>query len=116
MNVVLDVLWGRPTELLLKTLVPNRIGHSKPTRLIQAGESAGARIALTADSIRTPGLEIYGAGQGLDGQAVADAYGQIVRWTRDGKLVVGIDRTPLSDIETAWQRTDLGGRRLVITP
>jgi hypothetical protein len=56
------------------------------------------------------------AGKGLDGQAVADAYGQIVQWTRDGKLVVGIDRTPLSDIETAWQRTDLGGRRLVITP
>ena len=115
-DVVLDFLWGRPTELLLKALVPNRIGQSKPTRLVQAGESAGARIALTADSVRTSGLEIYGAGKGLDGQAVADAYGQIVQWTRDGKLVVGIDRTPLSDIETAWQRTDLGGRRLVITP
>jgi NADPH2:quinone reductase len=114
-DVVLDFLWGRPTELLLKTLVPNQIGHSKPTRLIQAGESAGARIALTADSVRTSGLEIYGAGKGLDGQAVADAYGQIVQWTRDGKLVVGIDRTPLSDIETAWQRTGPGGRRLVIT-
>jgi hypothetical protein len=39
-----------------------------------------------------------------------------VQWTRDGKLVVGIERVPLSDIEIAWQRTDLGGRRLVITP
>ena len=61
-------------------------------------------------------MEIYGAGKGLDGQAVADAYGQIVQWARDGKLIAGIDRTPLSDIETAWQRTDLGGKRLVITP
>ena len=31
-DVVLDFLWGRPTELLLKALVPNRIGQSKPTR------------------------------------------------------------------------------------
>ena len=115
-DVVLDFLWGRPTELLLKALVPSRIGQSKPTRLVQAGESAGARIALTADSVRTSGLEVYGGGKGLDGQAVADAYGQIVRWTRDGKLVVGIERASLGDIETAWQRTDLGGRRLVVTP
>lgn len=114
-DVVLDFLWGRPTELLLKALVPNRIGQSKPTRFVQAGESAGARIALTADSVRTSGPEIYGAGKGLDGQAVADAYGTSCSG-RDGKLVVGIDRTPLSDIETAWQRTDPGGRRLVITP
>ncbi|MBP2328325.1 NADPH2:quinone reductase [Kibdelosporangium banguiense] len=115
-DVVLDFLWGRPTELLLKALVPSRIGHPNPTRLIQAGESAGARIALTADSVRTSGLEVYGVGKGLDGQAVADAYGQIVQWTRDGKLVVGIERAPLADIETAWQRTDLRGRRLVVTP
>lgn len=115
-DVVLDFLWGRPTELLLKALVPSRIGQSKPTRLVQAGESAGPNISLPADSIRTSGVEIYGVGKGLDGQAVADAYSQIVQWTRDGKLIVGIERTPLSQIETAWQRTDLSGKRLVITP
>jgi NADPH2:quinone reductase len=115
-DVVLDFLWGRPTELLLKALVPSRIGQSKPTRLVQAGESAGALIALTADSVRTSGLEVYGVGKGLDARAVADAYGQIVQWTRDGNLVIGIERAPLSDIQTAWQRTDLNGRRLVINP
>lgn len=116
-DVVLDFLWGRPTELLLKALVPSQIGgRSKPTRLVQAGESAGAQIALPADSIRTSGLEIYGVGKGLDAQTVTDAYNQIVQWTRDGKLIVGIERTPLSDIEAAWQRTDLSGKRLVITP
>jgi NADPH:quinone reductase-like Zn-dependent oxidoreductase len=115
-DVVLDFLWGRPTELLLKALVPSRIGQSKTTRLVQAGEAAGARLGLSADSVRTSGLEIYGVSKGLDGPAVADAYNQIVRWTRDGKLIIGIERTPLSDIETAWERTDLRGKRLVITP
>lgn len=115
-DVVLDFLWGRPTELLLKALVPSRIGRPRPTRLVQAGESAGAGIALTADSVRTSGVEIYGVGKNLDGPAVADACGQIVQWTREGKLDVGIERALLGDIETAWQRTDLRGRRLVVTP
>jgi len=39
-----------------------------------------------------------------------------VQWTREGKLVAGIERAALGDIETAWQRTDLRGRRLVVTP
>jgi NADPH:quinone reductase-like Zn-dependent oxidoreductase len=115
-DVVLDFLWGRPTELLLKALAPSRIGRPEPTRLVQAGESAGARIALAADSVRTSGVEIYGGGKGLDGQTVAAAYGRIVQWTREGKLVAGIERAALGDIETAWQRTDLRGRRLVVTP
>lgn len=34
---------------------------------------------------RTSGLEIYGVAKGLDGQNVADSYGQIVQWARDGK-------------------------------
>jgi hypothetical protein len=67
-------------------------------------------------SVRTSDLEIYGVAKGLDGQNVADSYGQIVQWARDGKLIVAVERTALSEIETAWQRTDIKGRRLVIIP
>ena len=115
-DVVLDFLWGRPTELLLRAIVPHHLGPSKATRLVQAGESAGARLTLSADSVRTSGLEVYGAASGLDGPAIAESYAQIAQWVRDGKLAVGIERTPLSEVETAWQRTDLKGRRLVILP
>ncbi len=115
-DIVLNFLWGRPTELLLKALVPSRIGRGKPSRLVQAGESADPTLTLAADSVRTSGLEIYGVAKGLDAQTVAACYSQIVEWARDGKLVVGIEHTPLSEIETAWQRIDLKGRRLVINP
>jgi NADPH2:quinone reductase len=115
-DIVLDFLWGRPTELLLKALVPSQIGQGKATRLVQAGESAGTTLALAADSIRTSGLEICGVAKGLDGPTVAAAYAQIVHWARDGRLDVRVERAPLSEIETAWQRTDLKGRRLVIIP
>jgi NADPH:quinone reductase-like Zn-dependent oxidoreductase len=115
-DVVLDFLWGRPTELLLKALVPNQLGSSKTVRLVQVGESAGATFSLAADSVRTSGVEIYGAAKGFDAQTVSDAYGKLVEWAREGRLVFGIERVPLSEIETAWKRTDIKGRRLVIVP
>ncbi len=115
-DVVLDFLWGRPPDLLLKALVPKQLGPSKAVRLVQAGESAGATLSLAADSVRTSGIEIYGVAKGLDAQTVADAYSRIVEWAREGRLVFGIERAPLSEIETAWQRTNLKGRRLVIAP
>jgi NADPH2:quinone reductase len=115
-DVVPDFLWGRPTELLLKVLVPDRIGQTKRTRLVRAGESAGAMLALPADGVRTSGLEIYGAAKGLDTGSVAGCYNQIAPWARDGRLIVGIERTPLSEVGTAWQRTDLKGRRLSSLP
>src|SRR5207248_6660728 len=48
-DVVLDYLWGRPTEILLRSLIPKSFAFRKPTRLIQIGESAGAGIVLAAE-------------------------------------------------------------------
>lgn len=60
-------------------------------------------------------MEIYGAAKGLDGGGVAEAYQKILEWTRSGALTFQIERVPLSGIEAAWQRTDLRGKRLVVT-
>jgi hypothetical protein len=114
--VVLDFLWGRPTELLLKALVPNELRHAKLTRIVQVGESAGPTLTVAAESLRTSGVEIYGAAKGLDAATMMHAYNQVVQWTRDGSLTFDIERVQLSQIETAWQRTDLRGRRLVAQP
>jgi NADPH:quinone reductase-like Zn-dependent oxidoreductase len=115
-NVVLDYLWGRPTEILLRSLVPQSFSFPKPTRLIQIGESAGAGLALTAESLRTSGVEIYGAAKGFNPQTMQEVYGQVVTWTQSGELTFDVVKVPLSDIETAWQRTDLRGSRLVVMP
>jgi NADPH:quinone reductase-like Zn-dependent oxidoreductase len=115
-DVILDFLWGRPTEALVRSLTPDRLVHNKPARLVQVGESAGSGIALAAEAVRTSGLEISGAAKGLDPVTIAEAYRQIVEWTRGGDLVPGIEQVPLSDIEQAWRRTDFRGKRLVIVP
>lgn len=115
-DVVVDYLWGRPTEILLRALVPRSFAFGKPTRVVQVGESAGTELALAGSSLRTSGVEIYGAAKGLDPQTMDEVYQQIVTWTRSGELTFDVEKVPLSDIETAWQRTDLKGRRLVVMP
>jgi NADPH2:quinone reductase len=115
-DVVVDYLWGRPSEILLRALVPRSFAFGKPTRVVQIGESAGTELALAGSSLRTSGVEIYGAAKGLDPQTMDEVYQQIVTWTRSGELTFDVEKVPLSDIETAWQRTDLKGRRLVVMP
>ncbi|MET8054738.1 hypothetical protein ABZU75_44925 [Streptosporangium sp. NPDC005286] len=112
----MDYLWGRPSEILLRALVPRSFAFGKPTRVVQIGESAGTELTLAASSLRTSGVEIYGAAKGLDPQAMDEVYQQIVTWTRSGELTFDVEKVPLSDIETAWRRTDLKGRRLVVMP
>ncbi|GLY41917.1 zinc-binding dehydrogenase [Amycolatopsis sp. NBRC 101858] len=115
-DVVVDYLWGRPTEILLRSLVPTSFAFPKPTRVIQIGQAAGATLSLTAESLRTSGVEICGAAKGLDPQTMGEVYGQIVGWTRSGQLTFDLEKVPLTDIEAAWQRTDLHGKRLVVLP
>lgn len=114
-DVVVDYLWGRPTELLTRALIPDTFAMPKPTRLVQIGESAGPAIQLTGDALRTSGLEIYGAARNM-ATGMATAYQQIVDWMRSGELTIDVTTMPLSQIEKAWTRTDLRGTRLVIVP
>lgn len=113
-DIVIDFLWGRPTELLLRSLVPDTFTFARPTRLVQVGESAGSELTIPASALRTSGVELYGAARGLSAESMAEAYRQVVDWTRSGELVFSVERVPLADIESAWQRTDLKGRRLVV--
>jgi NADPH2:quinone reductase len=116
-DVILDFLWGHPTELLIGTLVPRELafaGHR--TRLVQIGEAAGPALSLPADALRTSGLEICGAGAGITPDAIAEASEQVWTWLRAGSLRAEIERVPLRDIEAAWRRADLHGRRIVVVP
>ncbi len=115
-DVIADYLWGRPTEVLLRALIPDSFALGARTRLIQIGEVAGPQITLPAASLRTSGLEIVGASKGLSAATIPQVFEQILTWTRAGELTFDIETVPLSDIEAAWQRTDLHGTRLVMTP
>ena len=117
-DVVLDYVWGHPTEVLLEALTRHDLKLAAArTRWVEIGEMAGPTVALSAAALRSSGLEIYGAGGGsVPHEAIFEAFPQIWALAADGKLRIKTEAVPLGDVERAWQRHDLDGRRLVIVP
>jgi NADPH:quinone reductase-like Zn-dependent oxidoreductase len=117
-DVVLDYVWGHPTEVLLEALTRHDVkAAASRTRWVEIGEMAGATIALSAAALRSSGLELYGSGGGsVPYEAIFEAYPQVWALATSGKLRIQTEPVPLADVESAWQRRDLDGRRLVFVP
>jgi NADPH2:quinone reductase len=117
-DVVLDYVWGHPTEVLLAALTGHDVrAESRGVRLIEIGEMAGPAIVLSAAALRSSGVEISGAGGGsVPHSVIFDAFPKVWALAASGQLHIDIERVPLADIESAWRRDDLSGRRLVIIP
>jgi len=117
-DVVLDYVWGHPTEILLEALTRHDVKSSASrTRLVEIGEMAGPTIALSAAALRSSGIELYGSGGGsVPHQAIFEALPQMWALATSGTLRIQTEPVPLADVERAWQRRDLDGRRLVIIP
>ena len=118
-DVVIDYVWGPPTEALLAAVTRKDLRPSATrTRLVQVGEGAGATIALPAAALRSSRLEILGAGTGnapASPEVWVEAIQQLLERVAQGKLRIETERVALADIETAWGR-DPQGRRLVVIP
>ena len=115
-DVVIDYLWGRPTECLLKAITGNEFAIGQPeTRLVQVGESAGPSINLPAAVLRSTALTIRGTGGMPSWDVLTDAFQQVVNSAARGALRIETERVPLAEIEDAWER-DAAGRRLVLIP
>lgn len=116
-DVVIDYLWGEPTEALLAALERRGLTHTAPrTRLVQVGDSAGATVRLRAGVLRSSCLEIYGSGAGTVPIAeIVAAVPAYMKLLASRAIVVEADVTPLADVEAAWTRPQ-SGRRLVFIP
>lgn len=116
-QVVIDYVWGRPTELLLAALTRHEFAAiNLETRLVQVGESAGPAISLPAAVLRSTALTILGTAGIPSRDVLVAAMEQVLDWGARGLLQIDTDRVPLADIEQAWQRHETSGRRLVVIP
>ena len=116
-HVIIDYLWGRPTEALLAAITrPEFAVVTSETRLVQVGESAGPAISLPAAVLRSTPLTILGTAGIPSREILLDAMQQVMSRAARGELRIDTERVPLADIEDAWQRQDSHGRRLVIIP
>jgi NADPH2:quinone reductase len=115
-DVVLDYLWGRPTELFLDALARGfKASATHRTRLVEVGESAGKTISLPGATLRSIDLTILGSGFGsaqLD--KIFAAIPTLFSMAAAGKLKVAVEPVPLAEVERAWSRVEKG-RRIVFT-
>jgi hypothetical protein len=114
--VIIDYLWGRPTEALLQAITGKEfaIGESE-TRLVEVGESAGSTITLPAAVLRSTALTILGTGGMPSWDILTDAFQQVMNSAAHGTLRIETERVPLAEIEDAWER-HTHARRLVAIP
>jgi NADPH:quinone reductase-like Zn-dependent oxidoreductase len=115
-DVIIDYVWGRPTETLLAAITkPEFAMVTKETRLVQVGESAGATIALPAAVLRSTALTILGTAGIPPREVLVDAMRQVMTRAARGELRIETERVPLADIAGAWVRPE-SGRRIVVIP
>lgn len=115
-GVIVDYLWGRPTEVLLDSMTRKEFANVKSeARLIQAGESAGQAISLSAAVLRSSAITILGTAGIPPRDVLIDAFGQVMTRAARGELRIDVEQISLEDVENAWQR-DSRGRRLVFIP
>jgi len=115
-DVVIDYLWGRPTELLLEALAKGfQASSTRATRLVEVGESAGRTISLPGSTLRAIDLTVLGSGFGsarLD--RIFAAVPTLFAMAAEGRLKIAAEPVPLANVEAAWSRVEKG-RRIVFT-
>jgi NADPH2:quinone reductase len=116
-NVIIDYVWGHPTEVLLSAITRSEFAPVNPeTRLVQVGEGAGPTIALPAAVLRSTALTILGTAGMPAREILVAAMHQVLAWAASGALQIETESIPLVDVETVWQQPETPGRRRVLIP
>jgi len=115
-DVIIDYLWGTPTETLLAAITKSEFAAvTRETRLVQVGESAGPAISLPASVLRSTALTILGTAGIPPREVLLDAMQQVMARAARGELRIESQRVALTEIEKAWERPE-SGRRIVVIP
>ena len=111
-DVVIDYLWGHPTELLLAALARGyKPEGSRRIRLVEVGESAGKTIALPGALLRSMDISLLGSGFGsVPINEVMGAIPRLFSLAAEGHLRANVESVPLAEVEAAWSRVEKGKR------
>lgn len=110
-SYVFDPLWGAPAAAAVQAAVPR-------ATLVNLGQSAGATSELASAAVRFKNLSILGhTNFALAEDELADHYRRLVGHVVAGDIVFDVERVPLDDVASAWQRQAEGaGTKLVLVP
>jgi NADPH2:quinone reductase len=116
-DVVLDYLWGAPTEAVLAAIAQKGLSHAAPRiRFVQIGSSAGPTISLDGATLRSSGLELVGSGFGsVSMPQLIAAIGEMFKEAAKTPFVNEVKVVALKDVGALWGSKE-EGVRLVFQP
>lgn len=116
-DVVLDYVWGEPTQTAMVGLVTARTDRGRPLHWVEIGSVAGPAAAVPSAALRASGLTIVGSGQGSIGtREIVAELPALAAEIGGGSLHVDARAVPLADVESAWPDAATTTQRLVLTP
>jgi NADPH2:quinone reductase len=110
-DLALDPLWGEPLAQVLGAA-------KRDARIVQIGQSAGAAVSLPSGPIRGKMLSILGHTNGnVPAELRERALRTMFEHAAAGRLEVEVERLPLSEVASAWERQKRSpGAKLVLVP
>ncbi|MFI6435032.1 zinc-binding alcohol dehydrogenase family protein [Streptomyces sp. NPDC050759] len=116
-DVVIDYLWGHPTERAIPAVLTARTDRSKPLTWIHIGSVAGQEITLPSYLLRAGALTVMGSGQGsVTTAGILAELPSLAAEITAGDLAVAPVAMPLSQVEQSWNTSTGPGQRIVLTP
>lgn len=116
-DVVIDYLWGAPTEAAVTALVKARNDRSRLLTWLQIGSVAGPTAALLSAAFRSANFSMVGSGQGSVSTAgILAELPELATQIIAGSFTVNAAAVPLSEVEQAWTAPGVPGQRVVIVP
>jgi len=114
-DVVLDYLWGAPTESALVAVVTGRRDRGRPLSWIEVGSVAGPTASIPSAALRAARLQLVGSGQGsVRTQDIVAELAELAAVIAAGTFTIDTQSRPLSEVSRAW--TDPTDRRVVLIP
>jgi NADPH:quinone reductase-like Zn-dependent oxidoreductase len=116
-DVVLDYLWGAPTENALAPVITGRTDTARSLDWVQIGSVAGSAISLPSAALRAANLRLLGSGQGsVTAAGILAELPALASLINTGAFAIHTQETPLSNVGKAWTSAPAAGKRVVIRP
>ncbi|MFF2051222.1 zinc-binding alcohol dehydrogenase family protein [Leifsonia sp. NPDC058194] len=116
-DVVLDYVWGTPTERAIVDIVTNRSDRSAPLTWIEIGSVAGATASIPSAAFRAARLDLVGSGIGSVSPAEFGAeLPAIAEAVSRGDFDIEVRPVPLSEVAGVWRDDPGASERVVFVP
>ncbi|EGJ75885.1 putative quinone oxidoreductase [Streptomyces sp. Tu6071] len=116
-DVVLDYLWGAPTERAVPALLTARTDRSRPLTWIQLGSVAGPELTLSSAWLRAGALSFVGSGQGsVTTAGIVAELPALAEEIVSGRIDVRPVARPLARVHEVWGEEVAAGERVVLVP